>query len=163
MVVKVAVRLPAVVGLVENVTVIDVELEVVTDPMAPLLKTSVLLLWIVSKPNPLIVTVVAFAAKLTVLLVMTGMTVATCMAVPLFTPLVVMTAVKFPAMVGFVEKETLSVFAVAAVTVPTAASLKTMVLFPAIVSKPKPWIVKVDALAARLAIALVTTGLTDAT
>ena len=42
--VKVAVRLPAVVGLVEKVTVIDVELEVVTDPMAPLLKTSVLLL-----------------------------------------------------------------------------------------------------------------------
>ena len=136
MVVKVAVRLPAVVGLVENVTVIDVELEVVTDPMAPLLKTSVLLLWMESKPNPLIVTVVAFAAKATVLLVMTGMTVATCTAVPLLTPLVVTLAVKFPAMVGLVEKVTLSVFAVAAETVPTALPLKRMVLLEAIVSKP---------------------------
>ena len=136
MVVKVAVRLPAVVGLVENVTVIDVELELVTDPMAPLLKTSVLLLWMESKPNPLIVMVVAFAAKATVLLVMTGMTVATCTAVPLLTPLVVTLAVKFPAMVGLVEKVTLSVFAVAAETVPTALPLKRMVLLEAIVSKP---------------------------
>ena len=72
-----AVKLPAVVGLVENVTVKDVALAVVTVPTAPLLNTTVLLAAVVSKPNPAIVTVAASAARFAVLLVITGVTVAT--------------------------------------------------------------------------------------
>ena len=120
MVFTTAVRLPAAVGLVEKVTVNEVAVAVVTVPAAPLLKTRELLPGVVSKPNPLIVNVAALAAKLTVRLVTIGMTVAACTADPLLTPFVVTTTVKLPALIGFVEKVTLSVLAVAAVTVPTA-------------------------------------------
>ena len=51
-VVTTAVRLPAAAGLVENVTVNDVAVAAVTVPTAPSLKTTVLLLAIVSNPNP---------------------------------------------------------------------------------------------------------------
>ncbi len=50
-----AVRLPAVVGLVENVTVSAVEVAAVTVPTAPLLNVTVLLAAVGSKPKPLIV------------------------------------------------------------------------------------------------------------
>ena len=61
------------------------------------------------------------------------------------------TAVRLPTAVGSVENVTVSEVAVAAVTVPTAPSLKVTVLLPAVGSKPKPLIVSVVALAARLA------------
>lgn len=54
-VVTTAVRLPAVSGRVERVTVSDVAVASVTVPTAPLLKTTVLLAEVVSKPKPLIV------------------------------------------------------------------------------------------------------------
>lgn len=54
-VVTTAVRLPAVSGRVEKVTVSDVAVASVTVPTAPLLKTTVLLAAVVSKPKPLIV------------------------------------------------------------------------------------------------------------
>lgn len=69
LVVTVAVRLPADVGLVENVTVNEVADAVVTVPTAPSSNTTELLLEVVSKPKPTIVNVVASAAKLEVLLV----------------------------------------------------------------------------------------------
>jgi hypothetical protein len=53
-----AVKLPATTGLVENVTVKEVEVALVTVPI-PLLNTTVLRASVVSKPEPAIVTVVA--------------------------------------------------------------------------------------------------------
>ena len=156
--------MPAVVGDVENVTVSAVEVAAVTVPTAPSLKTTVLLAAVVSKSKPLMVSVVALAARFVVLLVTAGATVATCTAPPLFTLSVVTTAVRSPAAVGFVEKVTVSEVAVAAVTAPTAPSLKTTVLLLAVVaSKPNPLMVSVVALAARLVVLLVTTGVTVAT
>ncbi len=58
---------------------------------------------------------------------------------------------------------TVSVVAVAAVTVPAALLLKTSVLLPAVVLKPKPLIVNVVALAASATVRVVTTGITVAT
>ena len=89
------------------------------------------------------VSVAALAARFAVLLVTTGVTVATCTAVPLLTLSVVTTAVRLPAVVGLVENVTVSEVAVAAVTVPTAPLLKTTVLLAAVVSKPKPLMVSV--------------------
>ena len=123
--------MPAVVGLVENVTVSEVAVAAVTVPTAPSLKVTVLLAAVGSKPKPLMVSVVALAARLAVLLVTTGVTVATCTAAPLLTRSVVTTAVRLPAVVGLVENVTVSEVAVAAVTVPTAPSLKATVLLPA--------------------------------
>lgn len=77
MLVTTAVNGPAEVGLVENVTVSEVALAVVTVPTAPLLNTTVLLAAVGSKPKPLMVTVEALAARLDDALVMTGATVAT--------------------------------------------------------------------------------------
>ena len=54
-VVTTAVRLPAVSGRVERVMVSDVAVASVTVPAAPLLKTTVLFVAVVSKPKPLIV------------------------------------------------------------------------------------------------------------
>ena len=60
--------------------------------------------------------------------------------------------VKLPAVVGCVEKVTVSEVSVAAVTVPTEApSLKTTVLFAATGSNPEPAIVMVVAFAGKLA------------
>lgn len=61
LVVTMAVKLPAVVGFVLKVTVIAVLEALVTEPTAPLLKTTVLLPGVVSKPMPLITTVEASA------------------------------------------------------------------------------------------------------
>lgn len=77
--------------------------------------------------------------------------------------LLVSIAVRFPTEIGFVENVTMIALAVADVTVPTAPLDKTTVLLPAIVLKPKPLIVTVEASAARLAVVLVTTGATVAT
>ena len=82
---------------------------------------------------------------------------------PLVCPPVVTIAVRLPAALGVGEKLTVSVVAVAAVTVPTAPLLNTTVLLPATVANPKPLIVTVVALIARLAVLLVTTGVTAAT
>ncbi len=71
-----AVRLPAV-GLVENVTVSDVAVALVTVPTAPLLKVTVLLAAVVLKPNPAITTVLAVSARFVVAAVTTGPTAAT--------------------------------------------------------------------------------------
>ena len=60
-----------------KVTVSDVAVAAVTVPSAPLLKTTVLFASVVSNPKPAIVTVVASAFLLAVLLVMIGLTVAT--------------------------------------------------------------------------------------
>ncbi len=139
LVVTTADKLPAEVGFVENVTVSVVGVAAVTVPTAPLLKATVLLLALVSKPEPLIVTRVALAATLVVLVVTVGLTVATLTADPLLTPLERTTAFKSPA-VGLVENVTLSNVAVADVTVPMAPESKTTVLFPAVVSKPSPTI-----------------------
>lgn len=162
LVVITAVKLPAN-GFVENVTVSAVAVAEVTVPTAPLLNTTVLLPADVLKPKPLIVIVVAVRARLVVLLVTTGITVAICTAEPLLTLLLVTTAVKLPAVAGLVENVTVRTVRVAVVTVPTAPLLNTTVLFPAVVSKPKPLMVTVAALAARFAVLLVTTGVTVAT
>jgi len=60
--VTVAFKLPPATGLVEKVTVKDVEVAVVTVPTAPLLKTTVLREAVVSKPEPAIVMVFAVTA-----------------------------------------------------------------------------------------------------
>jgi len=93
----------------------------------------------------------------------TGAIVATCTAAPLLTPSDVTTAVRFAALVGLVDKATVSEVAVAAVTAPIAPSLKTTVLFAAVVSKPKPLMVNVVASAAKFAALLVIAGLSVAT
>ena len=76
-----------------------------------------------SNPKPLIVSVVESANNVAVLVVITGFTLATCNAAPLVWPAVVTMAVRLPAAFGFVEKLTVKVVAVAAVTVPTAPLL----------------------------------------
>lgn len=76
-IVTIAVKLPADVGLVENVTVSDVAVAVVTVPTAPLLNVTALLAAVVLKPVPAIVTVEAFAARLVVAVVTVGVNRAT--------------------------------------------------------------------------------------
>jgi hypothetical protein len=67
-----AVSDPASVGFVVNVTVSDVADAEVTVPSAPLFRVTMLLAATESNPSPLMVTVVAFAATVVVLLVTTG-------------------------------------------------------------------------------------------
>ena len=157
-----AVRFPAV-GLVEKVTVNKVAVAVDTVPTAPLLNVTVLLAAVVLNPKPLMVTVDAVNARLAVLEVTMGLTVAICTAVPLLILFDVTTAVKLPIVVGLVENVMVSRVAVAVVTVPTPPLLKATVLLAATVSKPTPAIVTVVALAPRVVVSLVTTGLTEAT
>ncbi len=140
----------------------DVAVAAVTIPMAPLLKTTLLLAATVEKPKPVIVIVVAVIARLAVLVVTTGMTFATLTAAPLEKPFVVTTTVRLPAVVGFVENVTVRVVAVAAVTVPIAPLSKVTVFSAATVLKPAPVIVIVDALAASEVVAAVTAGATVA-
>src|SRR5580704_5611109 len=109
------------------------------------------------------VNVDALAAKVVMLLVTTGVTVATWIAVPLLTLSVVTTAVRGPAVVGLVENVTVSEVAVAVVTLPTAPSLNTTVSWAAVVSKARPVMVTVVAVAVRLAGLVVTPGVTAAT
>lgn len=63
--------------MVENVTVSEVAEAVVTVPTAPLFITTVLPPATVENPKPAIVTVVELMPRLAVLLVTTGVTVAT--------------------------------------------------------------------------------------
>ncbi len=158
-----AVSEPPAAGLVEKVTVKLVADAVVTSPSAPLLRVTTFSAAVGEKPKPAMVTVVASAARLLVDTVITGVTVATCVAAPLLCEFVVTTAVNDPAVAGLVENVTVSRVAVAVVTVPTAPLLNTTVLLAAVGLKPKPAMVMVAALAARLAVLLVTTGTTVAT
>jgi hypothetical protein len=155
--------LPAVVGFVENVTVRVVAVAEVTVPTAPLSKVTVFSAATVLKPAPVIVIVEALAANEVVAAVTAGATVAICVAVPLESELEVTTAVRLPSEVGLVENVTVSEVAEADVTVPTAPLFITTVLPPETVEKPKPLIVTVVALIPRLAVLLVTTGVTFAT
>jgi hypothetical protein len=161
-VVRIAVNAPVDVGRVEKVIVRVVAVAAVTVPMAPLLKTTLLLAAIVEKPNPVIVIVFAVIERLAVLTVTTGMTFATLTAAPLEKPFVVTTTVRLPAVVGFVENVTVSEVAVEAVTVPTAPLSKVTVFSAATVLNPAPVIVIVDALAANVVVVAVTTGATVA-
>ena len=162
-VVMTAVKLPIVSGDVSNPTVIDVAVDEITVPTAPLLNTTELLAAVVSKPRPAITTVAAFAARLAVLLVTTGVMAATCVALPLFWLFVVTIAVKLPAVEGFVENDTTIDVGVAEVMVPTAPLFNVTALLATVGSKPNPLIVTVDALAATCAVDEVTTGVTSAT
>lgn len=72
--------------------------------------------------------------------------------------MVVTIAVKLPTAEGAVERATVKEVAVAAVTVPTALLLNTTVLLPAVVLNPKPVIVTVVPLIAKLVVVFETTG-----
>lgn len=74
--VTVADKLPAAVGAVVIVTVSDVAEAVATVPTAPLSNTTLLFAAVASKPKPSIVIEVAFAARLAVVAVTTGITLA---------------------------------------------------------------------------------------
>lgn len=162
-VVTTAVKLPKPVGFVPKVMVKLVAVAAVTVPTAPLLNTTVLFAAVGLNPKPLITIPFALMARPVVRLVTTGITVATCTAEPLVTPPDVTMAVKLPAVVGFVVNVTVNDVDVAAVTVPTAPLLKDTVLFAAVVLKPVPVIVTVDALAAKFDVELVTVGVKVAT
>ncbi len=157
-----AVKLPAD-GTVEKVIDNDVLVAEDTVPMAPLLKTTVLLAAVLLKPVPAIVIVVALIARLAVLLVTTGLTEATCTAVPLLKELVVTDAVKSPATVGLVPNVTVKLVVLAVVTVPTAPLLNVTVLLPAVVLNPKPEMMTVFAVTSCDVVAAVTLGMTVAT
>lgn len=158
-----AVMLPTVSGCVEKVTVNAVLVALVIVPTAPLLNVTELSSGVALKPNPLITNVEAFAFTSAVLLVTTGFTVATFTGAPLLALFEVTTMFKSPAASGLVENVTVSEVAVAAVTAPTAPLSKVTVVLAVLVSKPKPLIVMVSALASRSLLLLVTTGTTVAT
>jgi len=88
---------------------------------------------------------------------------ATCTAVPLPMLLDVITAVRLPVMVVLIPKVTVRLVPVAAVTVPVAPLLNTIVLREAIGLKPKPLITIELAVRARLVELAVTIGLTAPT
>lgn len=159
----IAVKLPAVLGLIENVTTSEVFVAAVTVPIALLLKATRFCAAMGLNPNPLMVTVVALADWFTVRTVTIGRAFATCTADPLLTPFVVTTAVKLPAAAGLNEKVTVRAVFVAVVTVPTAPLLRTTELLAAVGSKPKPLITNVAAFTAMCAALVVTTGITIAT
>ena len=164
-VVTTAVKVPAVVGLVPKVTVSEVLVALVTVPVAPLLKVTRLFAGVVlSKPAPWMVTVVALAATAVLKLLTTGVIVATWTAVPLLTPSLVMVAFKTPAMSGE-GRLTPNPVDEAAVTVPgpVPAPLKVTPSLSLLESKPKPLMEIPEALAARLALLGVITGMTVAT
>lgn len=156
-----AVKLPAL-GPVLNVTVSELAVAALTEPTAPLLRVTELFAATGSNAIPLITTVVAVGERAVALTVTAGRTRATWTAEPLVRVFDVTTAVKLPEAVGGLVSLTVSVVAVAAVTVP-APLLKLTVLLAAVVSKPKPVIVIVRARGERSATALVTTGFTLAT
>ena len=124
-VVTIAVRLPAEVGAVVKLTVSVVAVAAVTVPTAPLLKTTVLLAAVVENPVPVIVMLLAFAARRAVVFVVTtGLTKATGIAELPTILLDVIDAERVPAAAGLVENVTVSDVAVADVTTPTAPLLK---------------------------------------
>lgn len=157
-----AVRLPAVVGFVEKVTVSEVVVAEVTVPTAPLSKTTVLFAAVGSKLVPVIVTVVALAARLVAVAVTVGDTVAIAVDA-LLKPPVVTTTFRGPPMLGKAANVTLSDVEVAAVIIPTAPWLKVMELLVIVESKPNPAIVKVLVPGARSVVLDVTLGTTVAT
>lgn len=159
-----AVRLPAAAGLVVNVTVRDVAVAAVTVPTAPLLNTTVFCDAVVLNASPVMVTVLAFAARPDVLAVTDGITDATTTDAPLDTPFVTTIADRFPTFAGRAVSDTVRVVAVAAETVPAAPLLNVTVLLARVVSNPLPIIVSVVALALRTLPELAsTTGVTVAT
>lgn len=163
LVVTIAVRLPAVVGLVVNVTVSDVAVAEVTVPTAPLLNTTEFCDAVGLNPSPVMVTVPAFAARFVVVAVTEGVIVATAMLLPFEMPFEITDADNAPTLVGRVDSDTVSVVAVAAVTDPTAPLLNVTVLLAAVVSNPYPKIDSVVALAdTRLPVFVSTTGVTVA-
>ena len=95
MLVTTAVRLPAA-GCAVKVTTIWDGLDVVTFPVAPRLKATVLFAFAEAKPKPLMVTVVAVERIFVVFETTTGIAVATCTAAPLEPPPFVTTAVRAP-------------------------------------------------------------------
>ena len=157
LVVTTAVKLPEAVGGLDILTVSVVAVAAVTVPDAPLLKLTVLLAAVVSKPKPEIVSVEARAEISATALVTTGFTKATCMAVPLETPFEATIVVRIPAL-GLVLIVTVSDVAVDAVTVPTAPLLKVTVFWLGVVLKPVPAMVMDAALAEWLAELDVTDG-----
>lgn len=162
LVVTIAVRLPAVVGFVVNVTVKDVLVAEVTVPIAPLSRTTVLFAAVGSKLLPVIVSVVALAEMLLIVGVTTGDTVATAVAALLKRD-VVTTAFSGPAMFGNAANVMLSDVDVAAVIIPTAPLLKLNELLVIVESKPKPAMVRVVVPAANAVVLDVTVGTTRAT
>ena len=99
---------PAAVGLVVSDTVNWCAVALVTVPTAPLTKATVLLPAVVSKPEPLIVSVPELAASFVKLAVTIGTTVATWTAAPLFSVAVATIAVRIPAALGGVTNSTVS-------------------------------------------------------
>ena len=164
LVVTTAVRLPALVGFVEKVTVSAVLVAEVTEPTAPLLNVTLLFPAVGSKPKPAIETVAALAASAAMLDVTTGLIVATCTAAPLLKPLLATLAFSAPATIDAGRLE-LSAVADAAemVPMPLPAPLKVTPSLSGFALKPKPLIDMLDALAAKEAVFNVTTGITVAT
>ena len=148
-------------GFVVSITVKVVVVAAVTVPTAPPAKATVLLLIAGLKPYPLITRFVPLSDRLLVLAVTTGLIVATWAAVPL-TPFVLTVAIRLPA-IGLVEIATVSDVSVESVTVPTAPLLNVTLLLAAVVSKPVPAMVRVVRFAARLVVAELMTGFSEAT
>ncbi len=147
-----AVKLPVLTGFVENVTVNEVAVALVTVPIAPLLNTTVLLANTVLKPKPLMTIREAVLDRFAVLAVTTGVTLATCTAAPLEAPLVVTIAVKLPKVVGRVVRLTVNEVDVALVTTPTAPLLKVTTFSAAVELNPEPVMVTVVAFAPTLVV-----------
>ena len=98
-------KLPAVSGRVVRLTVSDVAVAAVIEPTAPLSNVMLSLTSVVSKPSPAMITELLLANNAAVLLVITGATVATCVAEPAAL-LVVTVAFSGPAIVGAVVSVT---------------------------------------------------------
>src|SRR5262249_35123794 len=112
-----------------------------------------------SKPKPLMTICVALTARLAVLDVTTGVTVATWTADGLLVPLTDTVAVSAPD-TRPVKLVTVSCVYVAAVTVPVAPVLKVTTLLPAVLSSnPLPVMMSCVALAARVAVLEVIVGI----
>ena len=155
--------LPPAVGAVLMSTVKLVAVAAETVPIAPLSNKTILLAGVVLlNPKPLMVNVAALTPMLAVLLVITGMIVATCGLESFEMEFVATDAVKLPTDVGLVVYVTVRRVAVAVVTLPTAPLLNVTTFRDAVVSNPNPLISMVDALIPRFAVLLVTTGTTDA-
>ena len=134
-----------------------------TVPIAPLSNNTMLLAGVVElNPKPLMVIVASLKPILAVLLVITGMIVATCGLEPFAMEFVVTDAVKLPTDVGLVVYVTVRRVAVAVVTLPTASRLNRTTFREAVVSNPKPLISMVDELKPTPAVLPVTTGITEA-
>ena len=158
-----AFMLPPAVGAVLMSTVKLVAVAAETVPIAPLSNKTILLAGVVAlNPKPLMVNVEPLTPMLAVLLVITGMIVATCGLEPFEMEFVVTDAVKLPTDVGLVVYVTVRRVAVAVVTLPTAPLLNVTTFRDAVVSNPKPLISMVDALKPTPAVLPVTTGITDA-